>query len=64
MKTSDLRPVLRLSALTALVTLAAGGEAEANPKGGQVVAGSATIAAPSSTSSTLPNRPTGRRSIG
>ena len=48
MKTSDLRPVLRLSALTALVTLAAGGEAEANPKGGQVVAGSATIAAPSS----------------
>ena len=37
-----------LRALTALALLAGiGGGAEANPKGGQVVAGSATIAAPS-----------------
>ncbi len=48
MTTSNPRPSpSRLAALTAAALLAAVAAAKANPKGGQVVAGSATIAAPS-----------------
>ncbi len=65
MKTPDLRPIAgnarRLAVLSAAMLVAAG-PAAANPKGGQVVAGSATISSPSATQLNV-NQSTDRAAI-
>ena len=65
MKTPDLRPIAgnarRLAVLSAAMLVAAG-PAAANPKGGQVVAGSATISSPSTTQLNV-NQSTDRAAI-